>query len=387
MALKNNWQAGDSYAASDQNDVANAVNGKQNTSEKGVANGYASLDSGGKVPVSQLPNSIMEYQGVWNASTNTPTLANGTGSAGDVYRVSVAGTALGIDFAVGDYIIYSGSVYEKSDATDAVASVAGKTGNVTITSSDVGLGSVDNTADANKAVLSATKLTTARTINGVLFDGTANITVADSTKQATSEKGQANGYASLDGGGKVPVTQLPVNELKVPGAYSTTIGNGTSTTFTVTHNLATIDVLVGIWEVATGKEVNCDKSRNTTNTVSLTFATAPATNSYRVVVLNGGVLPSTSEPGNSWLITTVNSNALLAATPGFYYISLLAAGASPVLSTAVGNSSRYTLKNIHTGEITVSTTGSQTIEGESSLVLSAGQSVELVSDGSNWRII
>lgn len=52
----------------------------------------------------------------------------------------------------------------------------------TYTKSEVGLGNVDNTSDASKSVLSATKLTTARTINGVAFDGTANITVADSTK-------------------------------------------------------------------------------------------------------------------------------------------------------------------------------------------------------------
>ena len=52
----------------------------------------------------------------------------------------------------------------------------------TYTKSEVGLGNVDNTSDASKSVLSATKLTTARTINGVSFDGTANITVADSTK-------------------------------------------------------------------------------------------------------------------------------------------------------------------------------------------------------------
>jgi len=114
-----------------------ALDAKQSTSAKGVANGYASLDSGGKVPVAQLPNSIMEYQGVWNASTNTPTLANGTGSTGDVYRVSVSGNALSLSFEVGDYIIYNGSTWEKSDTTDAVASVAGRTGNVTLTSSDL----------------------------------------------------------------------------------------------------------------------------------------------------------------------------------------------------------------------------------------------------------
>jgi len=50
-----------------------------------------------------------------------------------------------------------------------------------ILKSDVGLSMVDNTADAAKNVLSATKatkLTTARTINGVAFDGTADISIA-----------------------------------------------------------------------------------------------------------------------------------------------------------------------------------------------------------------
>jgi len=98
-------------------------------SEKGNANGYASLDSGGKVPISQLPSSIMEYKGTWNASTNTPTLANGTGDTGDVYICNVAGTvnfgAGPLTFAVGDYVIYSGSIWQRSSgAVGTVTSVA-----------------------------------------------------------------------------------------------------------------------------------------------------------------------------------------------------------------------------------------------------------------------
>jgi hypothetical protein len=57
----------------------------------------------------------------------------------------------------------------------AVDSVAGKTGVVTLVRGDVGLGNVDNTADSTKSVLEATRLTTARTIGGVSFNGTANI--------------------------------------------------------------------------------------------------------------------------------------------------------------------------------------------------------------------
>ena len=104
-------------------------------SEKGNANGYASLDSLGKVPISQLPSSIMEYKGTWNAATNTPTLANGTGDTGDVYICNVAGTvnfgAGPITFAVGDYVIYSGTIWQRSSgAVGTVTSVAASiTGN------------------------------------------------------------------------------------------------------------------------------------------------------------------------------------------------------------------------------------------------------------------
>ena len=63
-----------------------------------------------------------------------------------------------------------------------IRSVAGRTGDVILTGEDVGLGNVDNTADATKSVAMASTLTTARTINGVSFNGSQNITVADGTK-------------------------------------------------------------------------------------------------------------------------------------------------------------------------------------------------------------
>jgi hypothetical protein len=114
------------------------LNTYQLLSEKGVSNGYASLDSGGKVPIAQLPASIMEYKGMWNASTNTPTLANGTGDTGDVYICNVAGSvnfgAGVIVFAVGDYVIYSGSIWQRSSgAVGTVTSVGISTNGNSIT--------------------------------------------------------------------------------------------------------------------------------------------------------------------------------------------------------------------------------------------------------------
>lgn len=70
--------------------------------------------------------------------------------------------------------------------------------------------SITGNADGNSAT--ATKLQTAKKINGVSFDGSADITInaVDSTARiASSEKGAINGVATLDGAGKIPSSQLP----------------------------------------------------------------------------------------------------------------------------------------------------------------------------------
>lgn len=110
--------------------------------DAGSALGVATLDSGGKVPTSQIPQmGDLNYQGTWNASTNTPTLASGVGTKGYYYVVSVAGSTNldGItSWAVGDWAVYNGTAWQKIDNTDAVTSVNGYTGTVVLTASDVG---------------------------------------------------------------------------------------------------------------------------------------------------------------------------------------------------------------------------------------------------------
>ena len=94
------------------------------------------------------------YQGTWNASTNSPSLVSSTGTKGHRYVVSTAGSTSinGItDWKVGDWIIFNGSIWEKVDNTDAVATVNGQTGTVVITKSDVGLANVPNTDATNPA--------------------------------------------------------------------------------------------------------------------------------------------------------------------------------------------------------------------------------------------
>ena len=134
----------------------------------GVASGIATLDGGGKVPASQLPSAVMTYEGVWNASTNSPSLANGTGDAGMVYRVGTAGSQFAITFDVGDYVIYNGTVWEKSDTTDAVASVNGTTGIVTVNAINQLTGDIT----ASAASGSQSKATTVAAIAGTTVSGT-----------------------------------------------------------------------------------------------------------------------------------------------------------------------------------------------------------------------
>jgi hypothetical protein len=125
--------------------------------DAGVANGVATLDSGGKVPVSQIPQlGDLNYQGSWNASTNNPTLTSSVGTKGYYYVVSVAGTTNlnGItDWQIGDWAVFNGSVWQKIDNTDAVTSVNGYTGTVVLGYTDVGAFPATSTTGSGNVVL------------------------------------------------------------------------------------------------------------------------------------------------------------------------------------------------------------------------------------------
>jgi hypothetical protein len=66
--------------------------------------------------------------------------------------------------------------------------------------------------------------------------------------------------------------------------FAVTIGDGTATTFTVTHNLNSLDVVASVYRVTGGVDVIVDIARTGVNAVQITFASAPAASAYRVVV-------------------------------------------------------------------------------------------------------
>jgi len=98
----------------------------------------------------------LNYQGNWNASTNSPTLTSSAGTNGYYYTVSVAGSTNlnGItDWQVGDWAIFNGTIWQKIDQTNSVTSVNSQIGAVVLGYSDVGAFPSTPTSGANSVVL------------------------------------------------------------------------------------------------------------------------------------------------------------------------------------------------------------------------------------------
>ena len=171
------------------------------TKNTGTASGNVPvLDSGGKLSTSVLP--ALAITDTLTAASESAMLAL-TAQKGDIcVRTDVSKTYI----LSGDSASTLSNWVELKTPDCKVISVAGKTGAVTLTKTDVGLGNVDNTADSAKAVSSAAKLTTARTIalsgaatgTATSFNGTANITIPVTAIDGTKVTGKVPAAAVAD---------------------------------------------------------------------------------------------------------------------------------------------------------------------------------------------
>lgn len=136
-------------------------------------------------------------------------------------------------------ITYNNGIF---NFTDAVSSVAGKIGNVTLTKNDVGLNLVDNTSDATKIVKDATKFTTVRNINlsgastgTISFDGSVNKTLTNNisnTGVVAGTYGSSDYIPQLTVNSAGQITSISNNQIALP----LKIGNGSTTQINLTSN-------------------------------------------------------------------------------------------------------------------------------------------------------
>ena len=124
----------------------------------------------GKLALSQLPDALLgqvRYKGTYLFGTNVvasddaalhgqPLPASAPATLGWYLLVRDAGTLGNQDFNSGDWLISNGAAgWDKIDNTDAVTTVAGRTGAISLAKADVGLDQADNTSDAAKPLSAA----------------------------------------------------------------------------------------------------------------------------------------------------------------------------------------------------------------------------------------
>lgn len=135
--------------------------------------------------------------------------------------------------------------------------------------------------------------------NGVVLNGSVFSFAPESGKGLqTSSNGAAIKLATTSGlnvssdlavgagnGISVLTNTVAIDSSVVVSKYATNVGDGSATSYTITHNLGTRDVIVSVYEGSGSyAEVICDVNHATTNTITLLFSVAPTLNQYRVVV-------------------------------------------------------------------------------------------------------
>lgn len=372
--------------------------------QKGASNGVATLDAGGKVPVSQLPNSIMEFKGVWDASTNTPTLADGTGNAGDVYLVSVAGTQnLGsgnITFAAGDWAVHDGSIWQKSVNSNSVVSVNGYTGVVSLTSSDIAEGTNLYFTDERAQDAVGAMVANSAKVSLTYVDGTPSLTadiVTGSLVDADISATAAIGYSKLN-----LATSIVNGDISASAAIAYSKLNLASSIVNadVSNSAAIAYSKLNLASSIVDGDISASAAISLSKLAALTANRAVVSNASGVLVSSSvtdteigyisGVTSSIQTQLNSkkgeYTFSAITSNT--SAVAGVMYLVGTDTAAITVTLPAVATQTRVLIKdadgNAMNNNITIAGGGANIDNSSSVTVSGAYEAVELICDGTDW---
>lgn len=116
------------------------------------------------------------------------------------------------------------------------------------------------------------------------FAGSSALQLTGTGMQVGSPTGGELGAGKINVAGGYFINGVAVNA-NSPAKYATAIGDGSTLTYTVTHNLGTQDVVASVYSATTPfAEVDCDINHATANTATFTFASAPTAGQFRVVL-------------------------------------------------------------------------------------------------------
>ena len=149
--------------------------------------------------------------------------------------------------------------------------------NITISGDASWTVSFDGSADVSSSLTLANSGVTAETYGSA--SSVAQVTF-DAKGRATSASTVAIAITASQ------VTDFTAAVQAIVGAYgaSANVGDGSNTVYAVNHNLGTRDVIVQVFDNATYDTIYVDTVRTSVDTVTLTFATAPSSNAYRVLI-------------------------------------------------------------------------------------------------------
>lgn len=257
------------------------------TSVSGTANEVTVSASAGAVTIS-LPSTInADLNGTAASATYAVNAASATyaTTAGVANSVAANSVTLGTD-TTGNYVAtITGTANEievSGSGSEGAAVTIGLPNDVTIT----------NNLTVNGALTvsgSATYVNTEIvTVNDNIVLLNSNATGAASQNAGVEvERGDDTNVSLLwnETSDTWTVTNDGTNYHSLTRKFSANVGNSASVSFNIDHNLGTRDVTVQVYDNATYDTVEVDVTRPSVNRVTVAFATAPATDAYRVVIV------------------------------------------------------------------------------------------------------